>query len=162
MKEENAQLLERARGWLDELREMDSAASQVSRLGLITALMLTGILILVLALASTFGLTLGVNPVTSYVNSAAFVAALLVVWRRPRTAPWVCAALMALIVVLMLWATWDNGPLPFTLLAGVVALFHLIVRPGLALVVSVLLTMAMAGVLALRSPPVDHAVLLRL
>jgi EAL domain-containing protein (putative c-di-GMP-specific phosphodiesterase class I)/GGDEF domain-containing protein len=162
MKGESARLLERARGWLDELRELDSAASQVSRLGLITALVLTGVLILLLALAATFGLTAGVNPIASYVNSGIFVAALLVVWRKPRTAPLVGAALVALIFALMLWATWDNGALPFTLLASVVALFHLIVRPGPALTASVLLALAMTAILASRFPLVDRAVLMRL
>jgi EAL domain-containing protein (putative c-di-GMP-specific phosphodiesterase class I)/GGDEF domain-containing protein len=162
MRDESVRLLERARGWLDELRELDSAASQVSRLGLIAALLVTGGLVLVLSLATTMGFTSGINPITGYVNAIGLAVILGVVWAKPGAASLLGGAVVTLVTALMLWATWDNGPLPFTLLAGVVALFHLIIRPGLALAVSALLTVAMLAILLSRHPLGNQAVLLRL
>ena len=162
MKEENAKLLEQARGWLDELRELDDAASQVSRLGLIAALSVTASLVLVLSLATTLGFTSGINPITGYINAVGFAAILWVVWTRPRVARLLGATVVALVSAMMLWAAWDNGVMPFTLLAGMVALFHLSIRPGLALAASVLLTMAMFVILLGRHPLGNEALLLRL
>lgn len=162
VKADSVHLLERARGWLDELRELDGAASQVSRLGLMAALSVTASLVLVLSLATTLGFTSGTNPITGYVNAVGFAAILWVVWTRPRVARLVGAAVVGLVSAMMLWAAWDNGVMPFTLLAGVVALFHLIIRPGLALAASVLLTLAMFVIHLGRHPLGNETLLLRL
>lgn len=161
MKEESARLLERARGWLEELRELDNAASQVSRLGLMTALGVVAALLLPISLVTVLDPSLGLTTVHGFVTAVGVGAALWVVWRRPRAGPPVGVGLVLLCGAMMAWAAWDNGLMPFTLLPGVVALFHLVIRPSPALWASLVVTGAMLIALFSRHANVNEAVLLR-
>lgn len=162
MKADSAHLLERARAWLDELQSLDAASNNINRAGLMAVLSVSSVVFLVLAAVAGLGLARGINPVTSWLNCLAFAGAVVMVWRRPQTAQFVGPALVVMLGVMGLWATWDNGILPMALLPALVALFHLTLRPGPALVFSVCVPASMLGLLLNRHVIDNEALLLRM
>lgn len=162
MKQENAELLERARVWLDELRELDASASQLGRAGLMAVLALTGVLVLTMSLTTTLGLIQGLNPVGNYVNTLVLIVALGALWWRPRAWQVIGHVLAAALSLVMLYGTWTNGILALVLLPGLVALYHLFMGPRWALVGSVVLPLAALGIHVGRQEVTSQALLLRL
>ena len=165
MNTNDLQLLERARLWASEIDEVLESETQIARRGTVLALVLAGVVLIVAGIQSTVLQAAGLSETRSTVIP--FVLALFVfmaaIWVRqiPKVTPRTMLVLCLILSGLLLVSLGFNGILATTAVGGALVLFHILLRPLIALALCGLFMVMVLGVIWLFSPPISNEYLLR-
>lgn len=166
MSTKDFQLIERARLWASEINEVLASESQIARRGTLIALLLAGAILMIAGLHSTVLERSGLSEVRSTVASfsLALVVFLAALWvhRIPRVTPRSMLALCIVLSILFLVSLGVNGSVAAPALSAALVLFHILLRPSIALGLCGLLLVGVFAVIWLFAPLTSSEYNLRL
>lgn len=159
------QLLERARIWASEINEVLESEAQIARRGTLIALILAGVILVIAGVQSTLMQRTGLSEIRSasapFVIACAVFMAAIWVHRIRRVTPRAMLVLCLSLSCLLLASLGVNGILATNALSGALVLFHILLRPPVALVLCGVLLVAVLAVIALAAPPISSEYTLR-